>query len=569
MVDSTPEPFTYWFFASGVFDQFIEPSELKYTIQIVMLMVVYAYVLFQSSNLISEGSELLLLIPSLAGIVGSIVLPVLGAVPDGAIVLFSGFGPKDQVQEQLAVGVGALAGSTIMLLTIPWCLSIFAGRVSLDADGEGNYKRVRGEKDWVKLRPEDTFSLTRSGINVQPSVAKTGRLMIFTTISYVIIQGPAFALKCWQVADKDEKDKCVSEKEKYWALAGLLICVVLFVVYLVYQVFLARTPDDNPVAEAKQQKVRSQAISKNLMSLSGVFGMMTAGGEPPLLSGDHTPDGFKAVLKKFFTKYDKNGDKVIDRSELRLLMIDLHEPADSADKVMEEMDTDRSGTIDFNEFCVAMQQMVESQTKAAASGMEMSTRVETAPIAREEAGDDQDDEEEDVEVPEDLAKYSHKMQQLRILLRASWQMGLGTLLVLLFSDPMVGVLSEFGTRINVSPFYISFVLAPLASNASELIASYNYALKKTSKTITISFAALEGAACMNNTFCLAIFLALVYARNLLWEFSAETISILFVQAVMFLFSCKRTHRLLDGVLVVSLYPISLFLVAGLEKAGLN
>lgn len=73
---------------------------------------------FSASNMISDGSELLLLVPSLAGVVGSVVLPVLGAVPDGAIVLFSGMG--DDAQAQLSVGVGALAGSTIMLLTIPW-----------------------------------------------------------------------------------------------------------------------------------------------------------------------------------------------------------------------------------------------------------------------------------------------------------------------------------------------------------------------------------------------------------------------------------------------------------------
>ena len=51
-------------------------------------------------------------------------------------------------------------------------------------------------------------------------------------------------------------------------------------------------------------------------------------------------------------------------------------------------------------------------------------------------------------------------------------------------------------RAGVSPFYVSFVLAPLASNASELIAAYSYALKKTQKSVTISFTALEGAACM-------------------------------------------------------------------------
>lgn len=76
---------------------------------------------------------------------------------------------------------------------------------------------------------------------------------------------------------------------------------------------------------------------------------------------------------------------------------------------------------------------------------------------------------------------------------------LGTFLVLLFSDPMVDVLSEFGQRIHVNPFYAAFVLAPMASNASELIAAYNYAAKKTKKTITISLSTLVGAAVMNNT----------------------------------------------------------------------
>ena len=42
----------------------------------------------------------------------------------------------------------------------------------------------------------------------------------------------------------------------------------------------------------------------------------------------------------------------------------------------------------------------------------------------------------------------------------------------------------------------------------------------------VSLAALEGAACMNNTFCLAIFMALVYFKGLAWKFSAETLTIL-------------------------------------------
>tara|TARA_B100000795_G_C22580897_1_gene353744 strand:+ start:144 stop:452 length:309 start_codon:yes stop_codon:yes gene_type:complete len=55
-------------------------------VQVLSLMMVYAYILFTASNMLSDGSELLLLVPSIAGIVGSVVLPILGAVPDGAIL---------------------------------------------------------------------------------------------------------------------------------------------------------------------------------------------------------------------------------------------------------------------------------------------------------------------------------------------------------------------------------------------------------------------------------------------------------------------------------------------------
>lgn len=120
----------------GFSDIFIDVSSLPVDgygfFQVLCVGAVYGYLLMFASNLISDGSELLLLVPSLAGIVGSIVLPVLGAVPDGCIVLFSGIG--EDAQENLSVGIGSLAGSTIMLLTVPWFLSIVGGRVNVIND---------------------------------------------------------------------------------------------------------------------------------------------------------------------------------------------------------------------------------------------------------------------------------------------------------------------------------------------------------------------------------------------------------------------------------------------------
>jgi len=185
------------------------------------------------------------------------------------------------------------------------------------------------------------------------------------------------------------------------------------------------------------------------------------------------------------------------------------------------------------------------------------------------AADDEEPEDEDEEMPEDLQELSPDQQQFVIKQRAALLCGLGTLMVVVFSDPMVDVMSNLGERIGVPPFYIAFVLAPLASNASELIASLMYAGKKTKKTITVSLSALEGAACMNNTFCLAIFMALIYFKGLVWKFSAETLAILIVQILVAGVALLPTMHMGHALFVLSLYPLSIVFVAGLEAMGLD
>ncbi len=44
---------------------------------------------------------------------------------------------------------------------------------------------------------------------------------------------------------------------------------------------------------------------------------------------------------------------------------------------------------------------------------------------------------------------------------------------------MVDVLSELGNRWDIKPFYISFLITPVVSNASELITSIIFAGRKT------------------------------------------------------------------------------------------
>jgi Ca2+/H+ antiporter len=182
-------------------------------------------------------------------------------------------------------------------------------------------------------------------------------------------------------------------------------------------------------------------------------------------------------------------------------------------------------------------------------------RLGTPPSARSEA-----EESEEDEMPDDLKELSPAEQQRAVQVRAVTLMGIGTLSVLVFSDPAVEVLNEIGKRTGIPSFYISFILAPIASNASELVATYKYGCKKTISSMAIALSTLEGAACMNNTFCLLIFYALIWWQSLEWNFSAEVLSIVLVEFAVGVFALKPVHTLQDAYYIASMFPLSLVLV---------
>merc|ERR1712151_697892 len=133
---------------------------------------------------------------------------------------------------------------------------------------------------------------------------------------------------------------------------------------------------------------------------------------------------------------------------------------------------------------------------------------------------------------------------------------------------MLGVI---GNKIGVNGFYVSFVLAPLASNASELVAAMKLAQKKTIGSMVNALSSLEGAAIMNNTFCLGIFMFLIVYKSLAWKFCAETASILFVQLLVGIIALNvKPQKIIHGIVIFMCYPASLLLVYVLEnKLGLD
>lgn len=217
------------------------------------------------------------------------------------------------------------------------------------------------------------------------------------------------------------------------------------------------------------------------------------------------------ILKPFYFAYDFNGNGSLDLKELRAVFSDLGEDLSEQqlEDVFHEFDTNANGQIDYVEFVRGVAKYIDMHESIIAKKNHGSAQRWSASYNRQDysssdmvVSEDAAEAEEEEEMPEDIKHLSPDEQQRRVKMRAGWMLGLGTLLVLIISDPMVDVMSEVGKRTNIPGFYIAFVFAPLASNASELIAAYNYSLKKTVSSITISLTTLEGACIMNNTFVL-------------------------------------------------------------------
>ena len=64
-------------------------------------------------------------------------------------------------------------------------------------------------------------------------------------------------------------------------------------------------------------------------------------------------------------------------------------------------------------------------------------------------------------------------------------------------------------------------------------------------------------------------MGLIVFRGIAWEYTAETIAIVVVQFIVGFFASKSKLRRLEAYIILSLYPLSILLVAGLEALGMQ
>ncbi|KAK9132010.1 hypothetical protein Scep_011538 [Stephania cephalantha] len=465
------------------------------------LILVYGYLMFLAARYLSEGSELLLEILG-PGIVGGLFLPILGALPDAMLILVSGIsGTKEAAQRQVLVGMGLLAGSTVMLLTLLWGSCVVIGKTDLNGS--------------IAIDSQDTkrFSLTGSGVSTDIWTSYAARIMTISVIPFIIVQLP-------QILHS-------SSGRHLAVLVGLIVAVVLLISYCLYQVF--------------QPWIRR------------------------LLGDDGEPD--ENVLRKLFKAIDLNDDRQLSASELSALMIGIRfdeidlDHDDAVQKVLRDFDTSGDAYIDENEFVIGISRWLNEAKRSLAStslpGPRTSNFIDHFHLQTKQEhnllGEQSDEVVENIDNP----KWTSIKAVLLLLL--------GAAIAAAFADPLVDAVNNFSAVTSIPSFFISFIALPLATNSSEAVSALIFASRKKKRTSSLTFSEIYGAVTMNNVLCLSVFLALVYARGLVWDFSSEVLVILIVCIVMGLFGSFRTaFPLWTSSVAYVLYPFSLILVYVLD-----
>ncbi|KAL8144955.1 hypothetical protein AgCh_003244 [Apium graveolens] len=280
------------------------------------LILGYGYLMFLAATYLSSGSELLLEILG-PGIVGGLFLPILGALPDAMLILVSGMsGTVETAQVQVSVGMGLLAGSTVMLLTVIWGTCIVVGKCDIE--------------DSVAIDGKDTkgLSLTGSGVTTDIWTSYAAMIMAISLIPFIVVQLP-------QILH--------STSGRHLAvLIALIISVLLLISYCLYQVF--------------QPWIQRRRIdyAKHKHVISGVLKHLKMRALGRLLTDQGEPN--REVIEKLFTAIDTDHDAYLSASELRALIVGIRfdeinlDEENAAAKLLKDFDSSLDEKIDLEEF---------------------------------------------------------------------------------------------------------------------------------------------------------------------------------------------------------------------------
>lgn len=550
------------------------------------LMFFYCMVLLWGANCIGDGGEALLNLGVMSpSFIGGVLLPILGAVPDAVIIIVSGAGGSvAHAERRISVGVGTLAGSTIMLLTLLYSSCLFVGRCDLDEDGKaidgtlkgesykGKQKRGQHEKEYEDMCGQ----LSTTGVTHHDSVLKYKWFMLDTCCLYIITQ----VLAC--IFGHNSSGTRTS-----MGIMAIVAFVSLFV-YLGISFF-------SDFGEEMTEAVKNRRLQELLYAYQDACESQKSSQLFPEAASNHldvldstTGKANKKAIRKLFHAFDFDGNGVLSEKEIGGFtnLVFMHGTGGEHDtEIVTRMKNDLLQTQilrDSNKATQEDESKADTPTLPNTAGPLKRGKSGLAPAQKEghfnidkdvfvervaflleeeakllnEASKAQEQTDEDDE--EEQTEWTMTQAALHILF--------GTILVTVFSDGVVGSIDSFGAATGIPNFVIGFIVCPFASNASEFISSIRFAMSKKKDTASVTFSQIYAACVMNNTMCLGSLLALIWLRELQWVYKAECICIVVATLVIgFGTGTSATLKLWFSLVALAVYPCSLLLVEMLHR----
>ncbi|KAK4439142.1 Sodium/calcium exchanger NCL2 [Sesamum alatum] len=305
----------------------------------VFLIVVYEYLLFHGESYVASGGQRIFKILG-PGVFGACAFQLIGSLPEALILLASGLlNSKEVAQECVLTGVGLLAGSSILLLTLLWGTCVILGTQDFS-------RYLRSDAASSSDCPNQKNPLERLFLSLWPGyglvtdswTGYTARIMLVSVIPFTIIQFPRiFGLSLsW---------------ERVFVLITLVVSVTFLFSYFFYQLF-------QPWIQKRQLLYLKHGhlvvdILKHVQYKT-MGSLFTDDGGPNL-----------SVIRRIFEETDRDGDKYLTAAELKdfLREIKFRKLYSDKDKVTEDMmkefDADKDKKITVDEFVKGMEKWIE------------------------------------------------------------------------------------------------------------------------------------------------------------------------------------------------------------------
>ncbi|XP_073146572.1 sodium/calcium exchanger NCL-like [Henckelia pumila] len=292
-----------------------------------------------------------------------------------------------------------------------------------------------------------------------------------------------------------------------------------------FQLFKERKEDDPREIDRIMSKILKHAQTQMLKSES----LITEDGRPNI-----------ERIRTLFKQFDRDENKSISKSELEQLIStvkfgEIQQNVDIVKELFKDFDQDNNSIIDEPEFVAGVSKWLKKAIRVANASDQTKSIDEFDKIVWKQEVHD---------------KWALMISVVRVLF--------GIVVLTFLGGPLMESILGLSYSMSLPSFCISFVIVPLAMNARALIAAILPASRKSERSASLTFSEIYGGVIMNNISGLTTLLAIVYAKDLTWDYSAEVLTVIVVCAIIGImaYSCT-TYPLWTCLLAFLLYPFSL------------